>query len=71
MKKQSKLSSPSPGQFSYILKTIFNEGGHATSDDFKNYELIEDNKFNFKYKNLILTGHSGSSIVGLMVLKYL
>ena len=31
-----------------ILKTIFNEGGHATSDDFKNYELIEDNKFNFK-----------------------
>ena len=54
-----------------ILKTIFNEGGHATSDDFKNYELIEDNKFNFKYKNLILTGHSGPSIGGLMVLKYL
>ena len=54
-----------------ILKTIFNEGGHATSADFKNYELIEDNKFNFKYKNLILTGHSGPSIGGLMVLKYL
>ena len=54
-----------------ILKTIFNEGGHATSQDFKNYELIEDNKFNFKYKNLILTGHSGPSIGGLMVLKYL
>ena len=54
-----------------ILKTIFNEGGHATSDDFKNYELMEDNKFNFKYKNLILTGHSGPSIGGLMVLKYL
>ena len=54
-----------------ILKTIFNEGGHATSEDFKNYELIEDNKFNFKYKNLILTGHSGPSIGGLMVLKYL
>ena len=54
-----------------ILKTIFNEGGHATSDDFKNYELIEDNKFNFKYKNLMLTGHSGPSIGGLMVLKYL
>ena len=54
-----------------ILKTIFNEGGHATSADFKNYELIEDNKFNFKYKNLILTGHSGPSIGGLMVLIYL
>ena len=54
-----------------ILKTIFNEGGHATSDDFKNYKLIEDNKFNFKYKNLMLTGHSGPSIGGLMVLKYL
>ena len=54
-----------------ILKTIFNEGGHASSDDFKNYKLIEDNKFNFKYKNLMLTGHSGPSIGGLMVLKYL
>ncbi len=54
-----------------ILKTITNEGGHATSDDFSNYKLIEDSKFDFKYKNLILTGHSGPSIGGLMVLKYI
>ena len=54
-----------------ILKTIVNEGGHATSEDFGNYKLIEDNKFNFKYKNLMLTGHSGPSIGGLMVLKYI
>jgi gamma-glutamyltranspeptidase/glutathione hydrolase len=54
-----------------ILKTIEIEGGHATSEDFENYKLIEDNKFNFKYKNLILTGHSGPSIGGLMVLKYI
>ena len=54
-----------------ILKTIENEGGHATSDDFGNYKLIEDNKFNFKYKSLILTGHSGPSIGGLMLLKYI
>ena len=54
-----------------ILKTIVNEGGHATSEDFCNYKLIEDNKFNFKYKNLMLTGHSGPSIGGLMVLKYI
>ena len=54
-----------------ILKTIINEGGHATSEDFGNYKLIEDNKFNFKYKNLMLTGHSGPSIGGLMVLKYI
>nr|AGQ19624.1 MedDCM-OCT-S40-C199-cds10 [Candidatus Actinomarina minuta] len=54
-----------------ILKTIVNEGGHATSEDFGNYKLIEDNKFNFKYKNLNLTGHSGPSIGGLMVLKYI
>ena len=54
-----------------ILKTIENEGGHATSEDFENYKLIEDNKFDFKYKNLILTGHSGPSIGGLMVLNYI
>lgn len=54
-----------------ILKTIVNEGGHATSEDFTNYKLIKDNKFNFKYKNLMLTGHSGPSIGGLMVLKYI
>ena len=54
-----------------ILKTIVNEGGHATSEDFTDYQLIEDSKFEFKYKNLILTGHSGPSIGGLMVLKYI
>ena len=40
-----------------ILKTVANEGGHATSEDFSNYTIIEDSKFNFKYKNLMLTGH--------------
>jgi len=54
-----------------LLKTIINEGGHATNDDFSNYKLIEDSKFNYKYKNLNLTGHSGPSIGGLMVLKYI
>ena len=54
-----------------ILQTVEQEGGHATADDFKNYDLIEDNKFNYKYKDLKLTGHAGPSIGGLMVLKYL
>ena len=54
-----------------ILQTIEQEGGHATADDFNNYDLIEDNKFNYKYKDLKLTGHAGPSIGGLMVLKYL
>jgi gamma-glutamyltranspeptidase/glutathione hydrolase len=54
-----------------ILKTIANEGGHATSEDFLNYNIIEDSKFNFKYKKLMLTGHAGPSIGGLMVLKYI
>ena len=54
-----------------ILKTIKQEGGHVTSEDFENYKLIEDNKFNFSYKNLNLTGHAGPSIGGLMVLKYI
>jgi len=54
-----------------ILKTVEIEGGHATSDDFNKYELIENNKFNMKYNDLKLTGHSGPSIGGLMVLKYL
>tara|TARA_Y100001970_G_scaffold173054_1_gene211489 strand:+ start:1737 stop:3161 length:1425 start_codon:yes stop_codon:yes gene_type:complete len=54
-----------------ILKTIQQEGGHATSEDFSNYYLIEDSKFNLKFKNLNLTGHSGPSIGGLMVLKYM
>ena len=54
-----------------ILQTIEQEGGHATADDFKNYDLIEDSKFNYEYKDLKLTGHAGPSIGGLMVLKYL
>ncbi len=54
-----------------ILKTIKNEGGHATSEDFTSYKLIEDSKFNFNFKNLKLTGHAGPSIGGLMVLKYI
>lgn len=54
-----------------ILKTIKNEGGHATYEDFSNYELIEDSKFNINFKNLKLTGHAGPSIGGVMVLKYL
>ena len=54
-----------------ILQTVEHEGGHATADDFNNYDLIEDNKFNYKYKDLKLTGHAGPSIGGLMVLKYL
>ena len=54
-----------------ILKTIKQEGGHVTSEDFENYKLIEDSKFNFSYKNLNLTGHAGPSIGGLMVLKYI
>ena len=54
-----------------ILKTIKQEGGHVTSEDFINYKLIEDSKFSFNYKNLNLTGHAGPSIGGLMVLKYI
>ena len=54
-----------------ILKTVKQEGGHVTTEDFENYELIEDSKFNFSYKNLNLTGHAGPSIGGLMVLKYI
>ena len=54
-----------------ILQTVEQEGGRATADDFNNYDLIEDNKFNYKYKDLKLTGHAGPSIGGLMVLKYL
>jgi len=54
-----------------ILKTVKQEGGHVTSEDFENYKLIEDSKFNFIYKNLNLTGHAGPSIGGLMVLKYI
>ena len=54
-----------------ILKTIEQEGGHVTTEDFENYQLIEDSKFNFSYKNLNLTGHAGPSIGGLMVLKYI
>ena len=54
-----------------ILQTLEQEGGHATANDFSNYDLIEDSKFNYQYKDLKLTGHAGPSIGGLMVLKYL
>ena len=54
-----------------IIQTLEIEGGHATADDFVNYQLIEESKFNYQYKNLNLTGHAGPSIGGLMVLKYL
>ena len=54
-----------------ILQTVQIEGGHATTADFSKYELIKNNKFNTKYDDLNLTGHSGPSIGGLMVLKYL
>ena len=54
-----------------ILETLEHEGGHATAEDFNNYDLIAENKFNYKYKDLKLTGHAGPSIGGLMVLKYL
>ena len=53
-----------------ILSTIQQEGGHATKDDFESYELIEDSKFKYKFKDLTLIGNSGPSIGGLMVLKY-
>ncbi|MFL2648018.1 MAG: hypothetical protein EVA29_00605 [Candidatus Actinomarinales bacterium] len=54
-----------------ILKTIKDEGGHATSSDFDNYKLINDSKFEYSYKDLNITGHNGPSIGGLMVLRYL
>ena len=54
-----------------ILQTLEQEGGHATANDFSNYDLIENSKFNYQYKDLKLTGHAGPSIGGLMVLKYL
>ena len=54
-----------------ILQTVQIEGGHATTADFSKYELIKNNKFTTKYNDLNLTGHSGPSIGGLMVLKYL
>ena len=55
----------------YLSKTISEEGGHATYEDFKNYEIIKDSIFNLKYKNLNIIGHKGPSIGGLMTLKYL
>ncbi len=54
-----------------ICKTIEDGGGHITMNDLKAYELIHDSMFNIKYKNIELNGHSGPSIGGLMVLKYL
>ena len=54
-----------------IVETLKHEGGHAVASDFDDYDIIEDNKFEYQYKDLKLTGHSGPSIGGLMVLKYL
>ena len=54
-----------------IVETLELEGGHAVTSDFNNYDIIEDSKFEYQYKDLKLTGHSGPSIGGLMVLKYL
>ena len=54
-----------------IVETLKHEGGHAVASDFNDYDIIEDNKFEYQYKDLKLTGHSGPSIGGLMVLKYL
>ena len=54
-----------------VLKTIEDEGGHATKKDFETYEIIHDSKFEQYFKDLKITGHNGPSIGGLMVLKYL
>ena len=54
-----------------LSKTITEEGGHATFEDFKNYNIIKDSVFNIRYKGLEIIGHKGPSIGGLMVLKYL
>ena len=54
-----------------LISTVEAEGGHATEDDLMNYQIIEDNKFSTKIGSLNLTGHSGPSIGGLMVLKYI
>tara|TARA_B100000902_G_scaffold8655_3_gene10912 strand:- start:2194 stop:3636 length:1443 start_codon:yes stop_codon:yes gene_type:complete len=54
-----------------LTGTLLKEGGHATKEDFNDYKLIEDNKFETLYGSLKLTGHSGPSLGGLMVLKYL
>ena len=54
-----------------ITSTLKNEGGHATKDDFKNYELIEGSMFKISKIGTTIIGHKGPSIGGLMVLKYL
>ena len=54
-----------------VLKTIEDEGGHATKKDFETYEIIHDSKFEQYFKDLKIIGHNGPSIGGLMVLKYL
>ena len=54
-----------------ICKTIADGGGHITMNDLNEYDLIHDSMFHAKYKTLELNGHSGPSIGGLMVLKYL
>ena len=54
-----------------ISSTLEDEGGHATKDDFKNYELIEGSMFKTNKRGITIIGHKGPSIGGLMVLKYL
>ena len=54
-----------------LLSTIMSEGGHATKEDFEDYNLLEDYNFVTKFKDLKLIGNAGPSIGGLMVLKYL
>ena len=54
-----------------LISTLKNEGGHATKDDFKNYELIEGSLFKAIKREMTIIGHKGPSIGGLMVLKYL
>jgi len=54
-----------------ISKTVSDGGGHISLHDLNNYKLIHDSMFNINFHNLLLSGHSGPSIGGLMVLKYL
>ena len=35
-----------------IVETLKLEGGHAVTSDFNNYDIIEDNKFEYQYKIL-------------------
>ena len=54
-----------------LIRTLKNEGGHATKDDFKNYQLINGSLFKANKRGMTIIGHKGPSIGGLMFLKYL